>query len=75
MSYANGSKVIVILSSKLLIYANNYIGPNTDPCGTPLTLISSMKPYDLLQRVVFFRSAMFCSDDYAIPDSMGFLHK
>ena len=36
MSSANSSTLLVILSSKSLVYIKNNKGPNTDPCGTPL---------------------------------------
>ena len=36
MSFANFSTLLVILSSKSLIYIKHYKCPNTDPCGTPL---------------------------------------
>ena len=36
VSSANFSMLLVILSSKSLIYITNNIGPNTDPSGTPL---------------------------------------
>ena len=36
VSCANLSMLLVIFSSKSLIYINNNKSPNTDPCGTPL---------------------------------------
>ena len=36
VSSTNFRMLLVILSSKSLIYINNDKGPNTDPCGTPL---------------------------------------
>ena len=36
MSSANLSTLLVILSSKSLIYIKNNKGPNTDSCGAPL---------------------------------------
>ena len=36
VSSANFATLLVILSSKSLIYVKNNKGPNTDPCGTPL---------------------------------------
>ena len=36
VSSANFNTLLVISSSKSLIYIKNKIGPNTDPCGTPL---------------------------------------
>ena len=36
VSAVNVSALLVILSSKSLIYIKNNKGPNTDSCGTPL---------------------------------------
>ena len=36
VSSANWRKLLVIMSSKALIYIKNNNGPNTDSCGTPL---------------------------------------
>ena len=36
VSSANFNTLLVMSSSKSLMYIKNTIGPNTDPCGTPL---------------------------------------
>ena len=54
VSSANFNTLLVMSSSKLLMYIKNKIGPNTDPCGTPLKPISSLKPpHQLLLFVLY----------------------
>ena len=60
VSSANFSTLLVILSSKSLIYIKNNKGPNTDPCGTPLKTSSLISLY-LLQHVVFCQSPIVLS--------------
>ena len=65
------STLLVILSSKSLIYIKNNKGPNTDPCGTPFKTDFQFEtfPSTTLSSV---SQPLFYPVDYAIPDTMGF---
>ena len=74
MSSANVSTLLVILSSKSLIYIKNNKGPNTDPCGTPLKTDFEFEtsPSTTTRYLLLVGQPLFYPDDYAIPNTMGF---
>ena len=73
VSSVNLSTLLVILSSKSLIYIKNNKGPNTDPCGTPSKLISSLKLLHVLQHATFCQSAIVLSSQLCHPRYHGLL--
>ena len=62
VSSANLNTLLGKSSSKSFININNNIGPNTDPYGTPLKLVSSLISPPLLLLSVFCLSTMLVSN-------------
>ena len=70
VSSANFSTLLVILSSKSLIYIKNNKGPNTDPCGIPLKTDFLFETYIYYITLSSVNQPLF----YPLchPDTMGF---
>ena len=69
---ANFNTLIIISSSKSLIYIKNKIGPNIDPCGTPLKTDLQFEASSSTTTLCLLPiSHFFYPGNHTVPDAMG----